>query len=72
VEETIAYKCSHIKYGCREYIFETRDDAIDHERECVFNPKNKGCPTCAHTFDCVKDPGLFIDCPRHDLTRRIT
>jgi len=40
----------------------TKEEIIEHEDYCVFNPENKTCYTCKNSIKDTSCSGFYIDC----------
>ena len=43
--EVTRWACEHER--CKK-TYSRKADATRHEKDCIFNPSTKSCPTCAH------------------------
>ena len=41
----------------------------EHEETCIYNPKNKGCPTCKYCH--IYDSGIFFLCVKDDIFGKV-
>ena len=60
MEQIIAYKP---ECGCKNKTFRTKSACMAHEKWCVYNVINHGCPTCSH-YD--RETGCEMDIIEHN------
>ena len=44
-KKVTAWAC---KWGCGRRVTTKKKSCANHERQCIFNPNSRSCPTCRH------------------------
>lgn len=59
----ILYKCEYCKR-----IFETKISIVEHYKDCLENPENRTCLTCAHYYIIAEPDETIKDCKIRKMT----